>query len=272
MNGISKFETITRLGFAGRGLMYLIIGYLAVRFREETDPAGMLRSLQDSGAGQVALLLLAVGLLSYGIWRLVEASLDLEGAGDDAKGKTMRFAHLLSGTLHLGLGLYALYLAVGGGSGDNDGESRGAEQAAGWALDVPGGYVLIAIVGAGLVAAGLYQFIQAWKLGFLRHLLPRAASATWVHWVGRLGYAARGIVFCLVGLFFWNAARTGRESDAGGMDDALKWLSEDQMKVVAAGLILFGIFCFVEAIYRRITDQNVAARLKAKAPDSLTRG
>lgn len=264
MNGLSKFETMARLGFAARGLMYVMIGYLALRYREATDAPGMLRSLQDSGMGQFALLLLAIGLFGYGVWRLIESSLDLDGRGDDAKGKAVRFAHMLSGTLHLGLGLYALYLMVRG-TPDGGGESQGTEQATGIALGLPGGSVLVGVLGAALIAAGLYQFIHAWKLSFLKHLLPRAASKTWVHWVGRLGYAARGVVFGLVGAFLLEAARTGSENQAGGMDDALRWLSPEQMTVVAAGLALFGIFCFVEAIYRRITDQGVAARLTAAA-------
>lgn len=272
MNGISKFETMTRIGFAGRGLMYVMIGWIALMSRDALDPPTLLRTLQDSGLGQVALFLFALGLLSYGAWRLVEASLDLEGHGDDAKGKAVRFGHMLSGALHLGLGLYAIWLALGGKSGEAEGESKGTEQAAGWALDLPGGYIFLAIVSAGLIVAGLYQFVQAWRAGFLKQLLPRAASSDWVLWAGRIGHAARGVVFLLVGLFFWNAARTGRESEAGGMDDALQWLGKDQLTVVAIGLVLFGLFCFVEAIYRRITNEDVSARLKAVLPDGMRQG
>jgi hypothetical protein len=266
MNNISKFETMARIGFAGRGLVYGMIGYLALRYREATDPAELLRSLRDSSIGDVVLLLIGAGMLGYGIWRLVEAALDLDGAGDDAKGWTLRSAHLLSGLIHLGLATYAVRLLLGGGSNSREGESGSAEQAAGWALDLPGGYVLIGLLSAGLIATGLFQFYDAWKLKFLRHLLPRAASKEWVAWVGRLGYAARGVVFALVGLFFWNAASTGRESEAGGMGDALTWLDEDQLVVVGIGLLLFGLFCLVEAIYRRITSENVLARLRAMAP------
>ncbi|MBA3677748.1 MAG: DUF1206 domain-containing protein [Sphingosinicella sp.] len=264
MNTISKFETLARLGFAGRGLIYVMIGYLALRYRESADAPEIMHSLNESAIGALVLLLIAVGLLGYGAWRLVEGALDLEGKGDDAKGMLLRTAHLLSGLLHIGLGGYALSV-LADGSGERKGDESGSEQVAGWMLDIPGGYLLIGIVGAGLIATGLFQFLAAWRLDFLKHLLPRAANSQWVAWVGRLGYAARGVVFVLIGLFFWNAASSGRKSEAGGMDDALDWLNQDQLVVVGIGLVLFGLFCLVEAIYRRITSENVIGRLQAKA-------
>ena len=267
MNKISKFETMARLGFAGRGILYVIIGYLALRYRESTDAPEVLRSLHESPLGDLLLVLVAVGLLGYGVWRLVEAALDLEDKGDDAKGWVIRTGHLLSGLLHVGLGGYALSL-LGGGRNRSGGESgdSGSEQAAGWMLDLPGGYILIAIVSALLVATGLFQFLNAWRLDFLKHLLPRAARSQWVAWMGRLGYAARGVVFVLIGLFFWNAASTGRKSEAGGTDEALAWLDKDQLILVGIGLLLFGLFCLVEAIYRRLTCENVVARLQELNP------
>jgi hypothetical protein len=154
-------------------------------------------------------------MLGYGIWRLVEAALDLDGAGDDAKGWTLRSAHLLSGLIHLGLATYAVRLLLGGGSNSREGESGSAEQAAGWALDLPGGYVLIGLLSAGLIATGLFQFYDAWKLKFCATSCPAPPRRS-----GSPGSAASvtraRVVFALVGLFFWNAASTGRESEAGG--------------------------------------------------------
>lgn len=267
MKSISKFETMARVGFAGRGILYIIIGYVALRYREASDAPEVLRSLHESAIGDIVLLLVALGLLGYGLWRLVEGALDLDDKGDDAKGLLLRTAHLLSGLLHIGLGGYALSVLIGGSDSDSGGDS-GSEQAAGWILDVPGGYVAIAVLSAALVATGLYQFLSAWRLDFLKHLLPRAARSQWVAWIGRLGYAARGIVFVLIGLFFWNAATTGQKNEAGGMGEALAWLDKDQLVVVGVGLLLFGIFCLVEAIYRRITSENVLGRLQAMNPVS----
>lgn len=244
--------------------MYVIIGYLALRTGQATDPAEVLRSLTSGGTETVLLVLLAIGLFSYGIWRLIETYLDLEGHGDDAKGKAVRVAHFLSGAVHVVLGLYAIYLAVGGTRGSGGGSDQ-TEQATGFALDLPGGQILIFLVAAAFLAAGFSQLAKAWRCDFMRQLSARARGTEWVRWMGRLGYAARGVIFVLIAIFFWNAASSQSGSQAGGMAQALRSLDGTALTLVAAGLLLFGLFGFVEAIYRRITNEDVAARLKRSA-------
>jgi hypothetical protein len=46
------------------------------------------------------------------------------------------------------------------------------------------------------------------------------------------------------------------------MEQALASLSGTLLSGVALGLLLFGLFSFVEARYRRINDPNAVARLK----------
>jgi len=106
--------------------------------------------------------------------------------------------------------------------------------------------------------------VQAVRLRFLKHIEPAAASKPWVKWVGRLGYLARGVVFVLVGLSFWRAGAAEAPGAAGGTGEALGSLSATSLAIVAAGLVLFGLFSFVQAIYRRITDPQVIERLSAR--------
>ena len=103
-----------------------------------------------------------------------------------------------------------------------------------------------------LLGVGLAQFRKAWTLKFLRHLEPRAANRNWAAWLGRLGFAARGIVFCLTAWLFLDAAEAHSSAAAGGLDEALGSLPRSLQVAVAAGLILFGLFSLVEARFRRI--------------------
>ena len=87
-------------------------------------------------------------------------------------------------------------------------------------------------------------------------------------WTGRTGYAARGVVFAIMGFFLLQAARSSEASQAGDMGEALTSLPDTLQKVVAAGLFLFGLFSLVEARFRRINDPQVMERLSGMAKTS----
>jgi hypothetical protein len=205
---------------------------------------------------------MALGFLAYGVWRLSEALVDTEGHGSDAKGGAARAGGAVSGIVHVGLAFLAANLAWGRGGGGGDG---GAEQGAATALSLPGGSVLLLIIGAILIGTGLWQIVKAVRADFLRHLEGRAAGEAWVMWLGRAGYAARGIVFVVSGWFFIQAGLSSDADEAGGMEEVLSSLSGGLLSAVAFGLVLFGLFSLVEARYRRINDPNVLARLKGAA-------
>ncbi|MET0375726.1 MAG: DUF1206 domain-containing protein, partial [Rhizorhabdus sp.] len=102
--------------------------------------------------------------------------------------------------------------------------------------------------------------------GFLKHLDRRVADEAWVAWTGRAGYAARGLVFMIVGWFLWNAARHASAAEAAGTGQAMAALPEGLRILVAAGFMLFGVFSIVEARYRKINDPDVLSRLKRLRP------
>lgn len=262
MESIARFETLTRIGFAARGLTYILIGWLAIEAGRATGASGALASLAE-GPGRLVLWLVAIGLLAYGAWKIIEAAFDIEGAGGGAKGAAVRTGHVISGVVHLFLALTALDLAMGTpSSGGGDGED--ARAATSWLLDLPAGALLVRLVAVALIAAGAYQVVQAVQLRFLKHLEARAATQAWVKWVGRLGYLARGVVFVLVGMMFWRAGTSESAGAAGGTGEALASLSGTTQLVVAAGLAMFGIFSLVQAVYRRIADPQVVQRLTAR--------
>jgi hypothetical protein len=238
--------------------MYLIIGFLALKSGRTEDGAGAL-SFLGNGAGKILVAFMALGFLAYAVWRLSEALIDSEGNGSDAKGVAVRAAGAMSGVIHLGLGLLALGIGLGSGSG---GSSGGTQEGAAKTLSLPGGELVLMGAALVLLLTGLAQFGKAWKAGFLRHLAPEAKSHGWVVWLGRGGYAARGVVFVLMAWFFWRAGQDSNASEAGGMAEALGALPAGLQAVVAAGLFLFGLLSFVEARHRRINDPHVISRLK----------
>jgi hypothetical protein len=241
------FEVVTRLGFAARGLMYGAIGWLAIVSGRTEDAKGIIGYLEHK-AGAVLVAIMAAGFFSYAAWRFLEAWLDTEDHGRDAKGVAVRLGGAGSGLIHLGLGVAAILAAFHARRGSGDGPESGAAMA----LSLPGGEWLLYLAAAVAAGAGIQQFRKAWLMKFLRHFKADAAKRAWIGWLGRIGYAARGCVFLIVGWLLLGAARTHSAGVAGGIDDAIGSLPRLIQLAVAAGVLLFGLFSLTEAAYRRV--------------------
>jgi hypothetical protein len=252
-----KFELLTRTGFAARGILYGLIGWLALKSGRTEDGGGVLAWL-DSGGGRLLLAVMGIGFLFYAAWRLGEAWLDTSGHGSDAKGLAVRSGGAVSGLVHLGFGVTALLHAIGDDKGGSGGDS--AQQGAETALGLPGGWLMLILVAAALAATGLFQIARAWKAGFMHSLAPPPAARQAVCWLGRAGYLARGIVFLVMALLLFRAGMEERSSEAGGIGQALDSLPSSLQMAVAAGFLLFGLFSLAEARYRRI-DSRIGDRL-----------
>lgn len=249
MSASARLTSLTRLGFAARGLLYVVIAILLFRSGRSEDFGGALAELGRSG-GDPLLLAMTVGLGAYGVWRLADAALDIEGHGPDAKGAGGRVAAGISGIAYSALAWQAFRLmdGMGGGSGG------GAEESARTALSLPGGPMLLVLAGLVLLGAGLFQLAKAYQCSFCDHLDPAVAHRPWLRWMGRAGYSARGIIFLVSGFFIVRAGLDSRASAAGGMEEALAWLESPVDLLVAGGLLLFGLFSIIEARFRVIHD------------------
>lgn len=262
VDAATRLTTLTRLGFAARGLLYLVIAMLVLMTGRAEDPAGALQYLSEGG-GKVLLLLMTIGLLAYGLWRLCDATFDLERHGTDGSATVERLGAAGSGLVHLFLAWQAIRLMQGVRSAGGDGAQDGALSV----LQLPGGGMLLMLGGLVLLATGAFQMIKAVKGSYLKHLEPRVASQPWAKWTGLAGYAARGLVFLITGFFLVRAGLDEQASKAGDMADALAWLNSPWDLVVACGLLGFGLFSFIEARYRILHDvpvQSIGQRVRSK--------
>lgn len=247
--------SLARLGYAAKGAVYLIIGSLALQVvfgtgGRTTDSRGALHEIATQSFGQILLGVVAVGLFAYALWRLVAAAKNPEN-----KGVVARIGYVVSSLAHAGLGVVAVQIIVGSGGGGKSEQDWTAELMA-----QPFGRWLVGILGLIVIGVGCYQFYIAYKAKFKEHLnLAEMGStaSTWAERSGRLGYAARGVVYAIIGGFLIQAALRFDPSEAGGLAKALNTLAQQSygpwlLGVVALGLFAFGVFCLVEARYRRI--------------------
>lgn len=250
LNRESRFLSLCRVGFLGRGLLYILIAWLVLGTGRTEDLTGALAYLNE-GSGRLLLLGIGVGMLAYGLWRLADAAFGMENPGDGGKARSKRAAAGLIGVIYLYLSYKAAALLLAGQQATSS-----PEQQADTVLDLPGGGVILGIAALILLVAGAYQIKTAFSCGFLRRLDSRA-TAPLVKWLGRTGYAARGVIFLMVGVMIGRAALDGRSDEAGGMEQALDFLSGPLLYAVALGLLLFGVFSIIEAVFRRIHEPPI---------------
>jgi Domain of Unknown Function (DUF1206) len=252
------FEVLSRAGFVARGLVYGIIGLLALDLAvgqggKITNQQGALRTIEHQTFGHVLLALVAVGLGGYSLWRLVRAAL---GHGPEGADTTVERLGALGSGIAYGL-ICALAVEILLSSG---GSSGGAKKTTKDVFGLPAGHWLIGVAGIVMIGVGIYQLVRGLRQKFLddsKTEQMRPAIKKWFTWFGTVGHVARAIVFGLVGIFLLKAAIDYRADEAIGLDGALAKLYAQPfgpwlLGAVAAGLIAFGLFSISEARYRRI--------------------
>ncbi|MGV2829693.1 DUF1206 domain-containing protein [Myxosarcina sp. GI1(2024)] len=260
-------EKLARFGYVAKGVVYLLIGILAVLAAfsvgggKTTGTSGALRTVAAQPFGTVLLLLIGIGLFGYVIWRLIQAIKDPEHKGNDAQGIARRLGFAVSGLAYAGLAVNAILLAVGtgGGGGGNSKQDWTARL-----LQQPLGQWLVGVVGALFIGMGIYRIYQAYKTKFRKKLNLAELDAQkqdLLVQVSRFGVAARGVIFIILGFFFIQAARQSDASEVKGLDGVLLTVAQQPfgkilLVIVALGLVAYGIYLFVQAKYRRININN----------------
>jgi hypothetical protein len=246
LSGESRFQLLTRLGFAGRGLLYILIAALVILTGRTEDLTGAMEYL-GKGLGKGLLIILAAGMTVYGLWRLCDAAFGIESGRHHWRAWRMRIASASSGIIYSYLAWKAVRLLVFENVAANEAQRHASE-----ALNRPGGEMLLLIAAGILLGTGVAQLIKAANCHFLDPLDCTDGQKAWIRWLGRLGYGARGLVFLVLSYLLAQAAWKHNAAEAGGLEQALDFFSPALRGWVAAGLALFGLLSLVEARYRRI--------------------
>lgn len=259
------FSLAARMGYAARGVIYLIVGSLAALAAfghggGTTDSRGALSEVLEAPFGNVLLFAIAAGLLFYAAWRAIQAFLDADGHGSGAKALLIRAGLGVSALIHVGLAFFALSLAFGLGTGQGSGQASGdsSQEWTAWLLSQPFGQWLVGLVGAAIIGAGIAHLVKAWHAKFERHFEMSERERQLITPVSRLGLSARGVAFLLIGGFFIAAAWQQDPDEARGLSGALEALQQQSygwvlLGLLAIGLVAFGFYSVIESVYRRVT-------------------
>jgi uncharacterized protein DUF1206 len=237
-----------RLGYAAKGVIYLLIGALAllVALGHEggrlMDPKGALLIIMRQPFGQFLVAVISVGILAYCAWQFIDAIWDTRRKGGGWKGWTGRALTMIKGAAYGTVGWQALRLVLG-----IRGRSETPSAVAADVMRIPFGDIFLALVGAGIAVYGCFELRDAVrsKFGddFDVHQFRREAGS-WAVAAGSFGNAARALLLVTIGAALVTAAVQRQPGEAGGVAHALATLFTQPYGVVVVGAVAAGLACF----------------------------
>ncbi|MCW8093380.1 DUF1206 domain-containing protein [Alteromonas sp. ASW11-130] len=265
---------IARTGYASKTVLYIMLGVIVVSsafsaFTSSGSPSKktVFTNILEQPFGRYLLMAVIAGMICYSLWRWIQCFLNTEELDmEKAKDIIMRVFLFISGVLYF-LGAYAAVKILMGQRGSNGGGESGgdnsSENIAATLMEQSwGGYVVMAL-GIIIIIFAIVQFKHAWKCDFMDKFVTQNMSSKEIEAskkAGRIGYAARGIIYSVIGVFFLQAGWSHDPEEAGGLKEAFQSLMEQPfgdwlLMAVGIGIVLFGVFCGFEALYRQ-TDKK----------------
>lgn len=243
-------------GLLAYGLVHVVIGWLAVMLafgdrQGSATSTGAVQQIAEQPFGGVVVWLIAIGMVLLVGWQLLEAALGHRDE-DGAKRTGKRLLSVGKAVIYGAIGVSAVKVATGSSS-----QSQGTDSMTAKLMDRPGGQVLVGMVAVALVVVGCAFLYQAQQEKFLKHLDGEGRSGqsgTAYKWLGKAGYAAKGVAMLVVSSLFGYAAISHEAKKSGGLDQALREILDQPfgpvlLCLVGVGFAAFGLFCFARARY-----------------------
>ena len=255
-------ELAARIGYAARGLVYLVVGCLTLAAAVDVagDPVnvgGALAWLSQKPSGRLWLILIGAGLLAFVQWRWLQAFFDADHEGKSREGLMRRANKGLRGAVYAGMALTAFRLATHG-PGDPEAEAaRQMQDRAEAVVGLPFGHWLLAAAGVVLAGISVLTITRAWREDFTEHLACSERMCRRVAPLARAGYLARGAAYLPLAVLVFMAGLRSRPGDVETLDTALdavgrqpggSWL----LAATALGFAAFGAYYLIEGWFRRI--------------------
>jgi len=253
-------DKLARFGVATKGFVFVLVGMLALLAAlggggRVTGQEGAVRAVGDWPLGHALLLAISVGLAAYALWRGAQA---VFGLGAKAGGVLHRVGCALIAFIYSGLALAAFQMARGAPEG-----RAGHGHARVWIARLvaePLGASAVGVAGGAIMAFGLYEIWQGLTARFAGELDTSGASPEVQRWTihaGRVGHAARGLVFQVMGYGLIRAALDARSAEMRDLGGALRQLAQQQfgaaiLGFVAAGLVAYGLYTLSTARFQRV--------------------
>lgn len=256
-------ETLARIGYAIRGVVYFAMGLLAFlatigKGGAPTDQQGAIAAIGSLPAGKFFLWILLIGLIFYSLWGLIRALFDPLHKGSSGKGLLTRLGFLLSAAIYAFLAYFTYGLVSGSGSSASS--SGSTQQFMNTLMSTPLGRIVVGLIGVGIVIFGISQVFEGFRNSFEKQFKTYVMTSQEVKWAtffGRVGTAARGFTFILIGALLTLAALQSNASQSIGFGAAFTALMSKPygtwlLAILSVGIMAFGIYSMMCALWFRL--------------------
>lgn len=262
----SIVENMTRIGYGARGLIYGIIGLLAIMVAfgasgSLQDQQGAIASIGQQLFGRILLGVVLIGLVGYCLWGLIRAFFDPLHKGKSMKGIFERIGYFASAAAY-GILILPTYNFIFSNTNAAQNGAQGVQlrNIISTIFLIPLGKYIVGIIGLAFLVTGLYQAYLGLKHNFDNRFNPYALTSKQIKYVkiiGRFGTLGRAVVFFLVGIFLLFAAYYSNSSKAKGIDGVLLIILHEPyghwlLGIVALGLIAFGFYSILSGFWFKL--------------------
>jgi hypothetical protein len=253
-------ERLGRAGFLAKGLVYAVVALIAIEVargekKKAKSEEGAIETLAHQSFGEVLLVLLAVGLAGYALWRARVALLGPPGESG-AHAAMERIGSVVLAVVYTGLCIYTVrFLTTDSGGGGTK-----PDEVTKKLLDEPYGVALVIAAGVVMLGVAAYEAYKSLGRKFLDDLETGQMSPgtrSVATFLGMAGYGALAVTSAIFGGFLIKAAIEHDADEAVGLDGALQELVTEDLGplllwIVACGLLIYASYCVLQARYRRL--------------------
>jgi hypothetical protein len=255
-------EGLARTGFAARGFLHGMIGFLAFKLvttgvGDLEDQRGAISELAKQPLGEILIILIGLGMIGIAVWGVLRFITDPLNKGSGFKGMLIRTSYLVLGLGHLGLLLPILNILTGNGHQNNSSTTEESREVAAGILSYSWGPWAVALFGLFFIAIAVYQLYRGISGTFAKRFDEFDMSDAQIKvakWMGRYGKISWGVVMGTIGVLAILAALTLDPEKVGGVDAALLFLIQQQygpwlLGIVALGFIFYGTYSILGAFW-----------------------
>lgn len=249
------YRWLVTIGLSLYGVVHLLLAWLTVQIarghRADASNQGSLATLASFPMGRLLIGAVAVGMAAMTVWQVIEAAFGYRWL-KPPKRHVRRLASALRAIVYTTISLAGFGFLTSGKIANGN---ESAKDTSAQLMSLPGGSILVALVGVGVAIAAADQIQRGARRSFVKYDMS-GTPPTWAVRLGIVGWVAKGVALAMVAVLFWAAALHHRAAEAGGLDQALRTFRSGPggvvvLSLIAAGFAAFGIFCFIWAHYAR---------------------